>query len=166
MFQVQEGFVYIQARLYEDLCTAMFCFDFWYALCCALHPVDRNYEDANGCSDIVWFHCTTSEKGDKSVANTETLLLLPPGPRVNEIIRDASSGDTAKSEPVRAMLSELTTKEFRAKFRCHFWGDISALSEHCNTYMLCDTYSSMKLEDLLQCVTQAVTLLCCRRRPG
>ena len=82
----------------------------------------RAYEHEHGCNSSIFFHTTTSEKGDKSVSNTEVLLLLQHDgcDKVTEIIGNASA------EPVRAILDEVTTKNFRSTFRCYLWGDVSA----------------------------------------
>ena len=87
----------------------------------------RRYEDEHKCSDHVCFHVITTEKGDKNVANIEPLLKLPPCEKLAELIKTAENNHSAgaKANPVKAMLGDITTDDFRAKFKCHFWGELS-----------------------------------------
>ena len=88
----------------------------------------RSYEDTHKCSSRLWFNTTTTEKGDKSVSNTEALLLLEETETVRRIIQQ-SRGD--QSGVAKAFLSDVTTNDFRKQFRCFFWGDISCLFRTC-----------------------------------
>ena len=90
----------------------------------------RQYEDMHRCSQHMCFHVVTTERGDKSVANIEPMLKLPPCAKLEELIKHAGQDQTAtKANLIKAMLGEITTDEFRQKFKCHFWGDISFLDQ-------------------------------------
>ena len=111
--------------------SLFFCFFFvcLYLYKTCQRSTCRKYEDENGCSRMVYFNCTTAEKGDKSVSSTEVLLQLEPNKCVSDIIKKVASADGGiKTEPVRAMLSDVTTSDMRSKFRCYFWGDVSCLA--------------------------------------
>lgn len=81
----------------------------------------RAYEHEHGCNSHIFFHTTTTEKGEKSVSSTEVLLKLDDNcDKVSHIVKNAAA------EPMRVTLDEVTTSNFRSTFRCYMWGDVSA----------------------------------------
>ena len=63
-----------------------------------------------------------TEKGDKVLTSTDVLLLLEQDlGYVAELVYKLKP-----DEPVRELLSSVTSADFRAKFKTHYWGDVCA----------------------------------------
>lgn len=90
----------------------------------------------SGSAKSIFFHVRRLEKGDKVTTTTEVLLELPFNEHLTSIMDDMK-----QDEPVKDMLRNVISDEFRVSFKTHYWGEVCHWTAF-NHYMFTSTVIS------------------------